>query len=540
MATKLFRQAFRPKTHDDGDTEMRDLGATGIFRNLAFQETPGEGASSPKGAAPPTVHKKGFFSPSNEAPSSSEPLSSDCRESSLQCADMWASPPATPSGASNARWSSHQGGSWVPPSPSGGKRAASSSGCQTPKSHRLSILKQSRNVTEVEEIAARDLNLRDEPTILEEDDEGCATSRRAADAELTAVAPWDSIGSPTAAVVGNARGCAVRAWEEDVKRLILAGRVEDAVRWAAPTDGMIRCTVRRVKNFLGHTLAYHLFLDSGDTFLLAARKRKKTANSNYVLSTSQEDLGRDSEHRIAKLRANFVGTEYSLVSRGGVAAPSASRPASAGAGTGAAVSPVSVGEEGVAAADSSSSSNSGRQHSVQVHPQQQQQQQQEQQHEAFATEEMAVHYKQTVLTAKGGPRVMLIATPLPDAAWAPGAPDGSDSLAACLDAARRRELPPRLERQLCMLATRPPEWDPALKSYTLDFHGRVRASSVKNFQLVHWDHNTDRKGSDLVLQFGKVEEGCDDFALDFTYPLTLQKAFGIALASTDSKLCYAL
>lgn len=48
---------------------------------------------------------------------------------------------------------------------------------------------------------------------------------------------------------------------------------------------------------------------------------------------------------------------------------------------------------------------------------------------------------------------------------------------------------------------------------------------MKNFQLVHWDHNTDRKGAQLMLQFGKKEE--DVYALDFAYPMTPLVAFAI-------------
>ncbi|GIL55079.1 hypothetical protein Vafri_10598 [Volvox africanus] len=514
---KLFRQAFRQKTHDEGETSMRELGATGIFRNMAFQETVEEVVTTPKQAGPGNKDVPTFC----KEPASAESLSPACREVP-QDAEMWASPPTTPSQASAAKRMSVMDASMeFPPSPLGGKRAAGLLTCQTPKAHRLSMSKPPKNVTEVEEIAARDIDLKKDPIATEAGEEGAAQVE-----PLVVAASW-------ALVSPHARGGtlhAVRMWEEEVKRLLLAGHVEDAVRYTAPSEGMIRCTVRRLKNFMGQTQAYHLFLDSGDTFLLAARKRKKSASSNYVLSTSQDDLGRDSEHRIAKLHSNFVGTEYSLVSRScNTAAP---RPGSAGspshsgnkaASGSAAVRPEGPDEDTAAASAEIVSGGSSRQHQSQ-----------------FCQEELAVHYKQTVLTAKGGPRVMLVATPLPDSNWAPSAHDGSDSLAGCLDAARRRELPPRLERQLCMLATRPPEWDPALKAYTLDFHGRVRASSVKNFQLVHWDHNTDRKGADIVLQFGKLDDRGEDFALDFAYPLTLQKAFGIALASTDAKLCYAL
>ncbi|GIM03596.1 hypothetical protein Vretimale_8326 [Volvox reticuliferus] len=511
---RLFRQAFGQRTYDEGETSMRELGATGVFRNLAFQENVEEVVTTPKRAIP--CNKDVPTEPASNA----APLSPACPET-LQGTEMWASPPTTPSHASAVKRTNQMDASMgLPSSPSGGKRAAGLLTCQTPKAHRLSLTKPPKNVTEVEEIAARDVDLANKPTLTETGENGAAQVE-----PLVVAAPW-TLASPHAR---SGTPNAVRMWEEEVKRLLLAGRMEDAVRYAAPSEGMIRCTVRRLKNFMGQTQAYHLFLDSGDTFLLAARKRKKSASSNYVLSTSQEDLGRDSEHRIAKLHSNFVGTEYSLVSRGHNAtvpwpgnSGNTGRPGN-GVGSNAAVRPESPDEDTPAPAAEIISGGSSRQHQS-----------------LFGQEEMAVHYKQTVLTAKGGPRVMLVATPLPETNWAPSASDGSDSLAGCLNAARRRELPPRLERQLCMLASRPPEWDPALKAYTLDFHGRVRASSVKNFQLVHWDHNTDRKGADIVLQFGKMDDHGEDYALDFAYPLTVQKAFGIALASTDAKLCYAL
>ncbi len=75
-------------------------------------------------------------------------------------------------------------------------------------------------------------------------------------------------------------------------------------------------------------------------------------------------------------------------------------------------------------------------------------------------------------------------------------------------------------------------------AYTLDFKGRVKEASVKNFQLVHWDHNADRRGGEVMLQFGKIED--DLYALDFTYPMNVEVAFAVALASIDTKLCYSL
>ncbi|PNW71945.1 hypothetical protein CHLRE_16g667450v5 [Chlamydomonas reinhardtii] len=481
--------SLRARTHDEDDTMMKQKGATGVFRNLAFADADDNlvSTSARAMATSESTKKNNFFGGSQD-----------------NIASIDVTPRSRDAGNGASSWAHAD----LPTSAS--KRVGSTGSASTPVksatfARTASAQKRAKNATAIQEISA----FEHEHAVMDEMS-GSEDGERPAGL----VSGGSAIGATTSTTVIAVRSVArgpsitqqvstsgsVRAWEEEVKRLIASGRHEDAVRWVAPSDGIIRCTVRRVKNFLGHTLAYQLFLDSGDTFVLAARKRKKSKASNFVLSTSQEDLGKDSDHCIAKLRANFVGTEYGLVSRTG-GHISGSMDIDGGAQSGGKLAPPA---------------------------------------EPFSREEIAVHYKQTALTAKGGPRTMLVATPLPEVSWAPSAADGSDSLANCLEAARRRELSPRMERQLCMLATRPPEWDPSLKAYTLDFHGRIRASSVKNFQLVHWDHNTDRKGSDLVLQFGKIDENTDDFALDFTYPLSLQKAFAIALASTDTKLCYAL
>lgn len=66
----------------------------------------------------------------------------------------------------------------------------------------------------------------------------------------------------------------------------------------------------------------------------------------------------------------------------------------------------------------------------------------------------------------------------------------------------------------------------------LDFKGRVTEVSSKNCQLVHWDHNSNRLGTDLVLLFGKKGHG--EYALDFSYPMTPLQAF--ALGGSGSAL----
>lgn len=64
----------------------------------------------------------------------------------------------------------------------------------------------------------------------------------------------------------------------------------------------------------------------------------------------------------------------------------------------------------------------------------------------------------------------------------------------------------------------------------LDFFNRVEKPSVKNFQLVE----DKEEGSDIVLQFGKINENA--FNLDVRAPFTPAQAFALALSSCDNKL----
>lgn len=296
---------------------------------------------------------------------------------------------------------------------------------------------------------------------------------------------WMDSNGPAASAqqpnVNNPRrlgGVDVNTWEAEIAALVARGAREAAVSRPAPSTGLVQCTVKVVKGMMGKIVSVHMFLEKGHVHLLAGRKRKKSKIANYVVSLDQFDLAKDSANCTAKFRANFVGTEYTLCSR--------------------------------------SVTNRAE----------------------YDREELSVAFKQTVLQATNGPRTMMIAAPLPELAWIPVEKDGSDTVAYCLEKARLRELGPAIERKLSFMSNRPPEWDERIKAHTLDFHGRVKASSVKNFQLVAWDHNSDTRGNELLLQFGKVDDTI--YALDFGYPLTAKRAFAIALASLDTKLAYAL
>lgn len=78
----------------------------------------------------------------------------------------------------------------------------------------------------------------------------------------------------------------------------------------------------------------------------------------------------------------------------------------------------------------------------------------------------------------------------------------------------------------------PPHWHEVLQCWCLNFGGRVKEASVKNFQLMDV-----REPDRVAMQFGKVAK--DRFILDFD-PLKISpvQAFAVALSSFESKLPY--
>ena len=91
-----------------------------------------------------------------------------------------------------------------------------------------------------------------------------------------------------------------------------------------PRGGPVQChIVRRKGKSMGFGKGYpeyFLYLDGPGTkagsptddatFLLSARKRKKSKSSNYVISLDEDDMARQSGNFFGKLRSNFVGTEF--------------------------------------------------------------------------------------------------------------------------------------------------------------------------------------------------------------------------------------
>jgi len=96
-----------------------------------------------------------------------------------------------------------------------------------------------------------------------------------------------------------------------------------------------------------------------------------------------------------------------------------------------------------------------------------------------------------------------------------------------------------------------PTYNERIKSYTMDFGGRVRQSSIKNFILERPDGVTvvepyqaqpeqPEQPNSYPLRFGRIsqktEHGPAEFALDVGYPLSPLQGIGIAIANISSKL----
>lgn len=82
-----------------------------------------------------------------------------------------------------------------------------------------------------------------------------------------------------------------------------------------------------------------------------------------------------------------------------------------------------------------------------------------------------------------------------------------------------------------------PEWDVKNRTYKLDFNGRVKQSSRKNFILIEKDRKiNDEEDNKKYLQCGIIDE--NKYALDFIGPLSPFESFCISLTSILKKfLC---
>ena len=150
-------------------------------------------------------------------------------------------------------------------------------------------------------------------------------------------------------------------------------------------------------------------------------------------------------------------------------------------------------------------------------------------HQGKARDLAVIVYESNRSSSVKGPRKMRVGIPdiEPDKAefktFAHGA-GGSSSLMTSLQSINVKDMIP--------LINKPPKFNPAKNSFSLDFGGRVTKASVKNFLLV--DPLKDPEHGNVIMLAGRVAQ--DRFNMDVQHPMSLLQAFGIILTSLHTKL----
>ncbi|KAG9269920.1 tubby-related protein 1-like [Astyanax mexicanus] len=209
--------------------------------------------------------------------------------------------------------------------------------------------------------------------------------------------------------------------------------LEEFVLRPAPEGMTVKCKVTRDKRGMdrGFYPTYFLHLDNEKkVFLLAGRKRKKSATSNYLISIDATDLSRGGDNFIGKLRSNLMGTKFTVFDNG--------------------LNPDR------ALRDLSN-----------------------------ARQELAAIIYETNVLGFKGPRKMTVIIP--------GMDEDSERVPIRAQSENDGLLMRYQNRQmdnLIELHNKTPVWNDDTASYVLNFSGRVTQASIKNFQIVHSKDNS--------------------------------------------------
>ncbi|XP_010920225.1 tubby-like F-box protein 1 [Elaeis guineensis] len=286
--------------------------------------------------------------------------------------------------------------------------------------------------------------------------------------------------------------CVCRPWREITREIVQSpmesGRITfpSSLKQPGPKDLPIQCFIKRNKKnstfylYLGLT---QTFTDKGK-FLLAARRFRRGAHTEYIISLDADDLSQGSNAYMGKLRSDFLGTKFTIYD---------SRPPYNGA-------------------KAASSRASRRFASKQISP--------EVSSSNFKVGQVC--YKFSLLKSRG-PRRMHCTLQCPTAQ----------------ETAEEDPLKSKAHNSggLTVLRNKAPRWHEHLQCWCLNFHGRVTVASVKNFQLVAMADPSQPWGigdeETVLLQFGKV--GDDMFTMDYRQPLSAFVAFAICLTSFGTK-----
>eukprot|EP00761_Pharyngomonas_kirbyi_P006883 gb/GECH01006892.1/.p1 GENE.gb/GECH01006892.1/~~gb/GECH01006892.1/.p1 ORF type:complete len:406 (+),score=90.26 gb/GECH01006892.1/:1-1218(+) len=240
-------------------------------------------------------------------------------------------------------------------------------------------------------------------------------------------------------------------------------------------EEMVRCFIVRDKNSFSTKIfpKYYFYMEEGQRFLLAARRRKKNKSSNYLISLSESDLARRGESYFGKVRSNFMGTEFHIYDDG----------------------------------------ENPQKMEIGQRPRR---------------ELASVVFNRNVLGYKGPRKMSVIVPGFNDQGERYDFVDSMDSK-TIVERYRVNNL-----ENMISFENKQPVWNKDIGAYVLNFNGRVRQASVKNFQLVQQGQDQNSQGNQVVMQFGKVTD--DRFNVDFKKPITPFQAFAISLCSFDHKL----
>uniref|UniRef100_A0A3Q2X9H8 TUB like protein 1b n=1 Tax=Hippocampus comes TaxID=109280 RepID=A0A3Q2X9H8_HIPCM len=205
--------------------------------------------------------------------------------------------------------------------------------------------------------------------------------------------------------------------------------LEKFVMEPAPQGTTVKCRVTRDQRGMDKSMypLYFLHLDNEKkTFLLAGRKRKKSATSNYLISIDATDLSRGGDNFIGKL-SNLMGTKFTVFDN--------------------ALNPEK------ALPDMSN-----------------------------ARQELAAIIYETNVLGMKGPRRMSVIIPGMDRdnERVPLRPRNSQDYDGLLIRHQNRRM-----ENLIELHNKTPVWNEETASHVLNFNGRVTQASIKNFQIVH-------------------------------------------------------
>ncbi|KAE9592871.1 hypothetical protein Lal_00028847 [Lupinus albus] len=291
--------------------------------------------------------------------------------------------------------------------------------------------------------------------------------------------------------------CVCKRWRDITREIIRAipqtGKITfpSCLKQPGPSNLPQQCVIKRNKK----TSTFYLYLaltpsfTEKGKFLLAARRFRHGAHTEYIMSLDADDLSQGSNAYVGKLSSDFLGTNFTVYD---------SQPPHR-------------------SAKPSNSRVRRRFASKQISPQV----------PAGNFEVGHVSYKFNLLKSRG-PRRMVCSLISP----VTSSEDSSDSKNLEMNC-KDHFAPGSL-----ILKNKAPRWHEHLQCWCLNFHGRVTVASVKNFQLVATVDRSkpDGKGDEetVLLQFGKV--GDDTFTMDYRQPLSAFQAFAICLTSFGTKL----